>query len=214
MQDRERGLLAVLWSALRSPLPPGYGSRPTFGWLLVVLFAVQILTGTLLAMYYQGSPRMVDESVRHLMRDVSWGWLMRGIHHWASHGMVLLCLLQLLRFLFSGAYRGTRAGQWVLGLTMATLIVGLALGGSLLVWDHTAYWRTTRALETLEHLPLVGAGLAEILRGGEEVTATTLSRVWAVHGLLLPWLLAALLGLNLWYLGRRRVTGEEQGERP
>ena len=204
MRDEDRGLLRTIWAALRSPLPPGYVGRPTFGWLLVVLFAVQLFTGVLLSMYYQASPAMVDESMRHLMRDVSWGWLMKGIHHWSSHGMVVLCLLQLLRFVFNGDYRGTRAGHWYLGLAMSGLILALAFSGSLLIWDEQAYWQMTRVLEGLESVPVIGHGLAAILRGGAEVTATTLSRAWAAHALLLPWTLALLIGLNLWFLGKRR----------
>lgn len=210
MLKQERGLLAAIWAALRSPLPPGYGGMPTFGWLLVVLFAVQLFTGILLSMYYQASPALVDESVRHIMRDVSWGWLMRGIHHWAAQGMVVLCLLQLVRFLLSGAYRGARAGHWVLGLAMMAVIVNLALGGSMLVWDEVAYWRMTRALEEIERIPLLGHSLALILRGGQEVTATSLSRTYTLHALLFPWTLALLIGLNLWFLRRRRDEGGEQ----
>lgn len=209
MGDEERGLIQTIWAALRSPLPPGYSGTPTFGWLLVVLFAVQLFTGILLGMYYQASPAMADDSIRQLSRDVSWGWLMRGIHHAASDGMVLLCLLQLGRFLVTGAYRGKRAGQWVLGLVMMALIVLLAFGGSLLVWDQTAFWRVTRFLEEVERMPLLGPGLAEILRGGDEVTATTLGRTWATHAMLLPWTLALLIGLNLWFLGRRRDVRKE-----
>jgi quinol-cytochrome oxidoreductase complex cytochrome b subunit len=204
MRDEERGLLQAIWSVLRSPLPPGYGGRPTFGWLIVVLFAVQLFTGVLLAMYYQPSPAMVGESLRHLMRDVSSGWLIRGIHHWASCGMIVLCLLQLLRFVFNGDYRRARAGHWFLGLAMMGLILALAFTGGLMVWDEQAYWQMTRALEAVEGLPVIGQGLAIILRGGSEVTATTLSRAWAAHALVLPWTLALLLALNLWFLGRRR----------
>jgi len=203
MPDGERGLLRTVRDALRSPLPPGYGGTPTFGWLLVVLFVVQLATGCLLAMYYQASAGRVEDSLQHLMRDVSWGWLVRGIHHVASDGMVLLCILQLARFLFSGAYRAHRAGHWVLGLVMAGLIVALAFGGSLLVWDQTAYWQMTHVLQGIEGLPLVGERLALILRGGPEVSGTTLGRAWAAHAVLLPWTLAFLIALNLWVLGRR-----------
>jgi quinol-cytochrome oxidoreductase complex cytochrome b subunit len=155
-------------------------------------------------MYYQASPALVGESMRHLMRDVSWGWLMQGIHRWSSHGMVVLCLLQLLRFVANGAYRGKRAGHWFVGLLMAGLIVSLAFSGRFLVWDEQAYWQMTSVLGGIESVPGIGHGLATILRGGAEVTATTLSRAWATHVLLLPWTLTLLLGLNLWFLGKRR----------
>jgi len=210
MQGRELSLRQAIWGALRSPLPPGYSGRPTFGWLLVVLFAVQLFTGILLATYYQPSPALVDDSLRHLMRDVSWGWLMRGIHHWASHGMIVLCALQFVRFLISGAYRGPRCGQWILGLAMAALIVAIAFVGSLLVWDQNAYWLLTRTLTVIESLPSIGPGLASILRGGEQVTATTLNRALAIHAMLLPWVLSLLIGLNLWFLGRRHARGGEK----
>jgi quinol-cytochrome oxidoreductase complex cytochrome b subunit len=211
VQHDERGLLQALWAALRSPLPPGYRATPTFGWLLVVLFAAQLFTGVLLAMYYQAVPSMAGESVRYLMRDVAWGWLIRGVHHWTSHGMIVLCGLQLLRFLVNGAYRGARAGHWVLGLAMTVLIVALAFGGGVLVWDQSAFWQVTRVLKLIHSLPVVGAGLARILCGGDEDRPTTLRRAYAAHALLLPGTLALLLGLNLWFPARRRARGTTGG---
>jgi len=207
MPETRPGLVQAIRSALRSPLPPGYGAAPTFGWLLVVLFCVQVFTGVLLAVYYQPSPSGVHASVRHLMRDVSWGWLMRGIHHWASQAMIVLCVLQFLRVAVSGTYRRAGAGHWVLGLTMAGLVFALAFGGGLLLWDQRAYWQLTRAFAIVDSLPVVGPGLATILRGGSEVTGTALSRSYAAHALLFPWALALLLALNLWFLRRRNVSG-------
>jgi quinol-cytochrome oxidoreductase complex cytochrome b subunit len=203
------GLLGAIWSALRTPVPPGHRGYTAFGWLLAMLFLTQVATGILLSMYFQASPAMVSESVQYLMRDVSWGWLIRGIHHWTGQGMVALCVLQLLRIFLGGGYRGVGASHWHLGLVMGVLVVALSYSGDLLVWDNVAYWRMTRSLELVETFPLIGEPIALILRGGTDVNATSLGRLYATHSLLLPWALASLLVLSLWLFWRRSRDAEE-----
>jgi len=201
MRPHEHGMLQVIWAALRRPVPRRGAGFFVFGWLLVVLFATQIVTGILLSMYYQPSPKMVAESVQHIMRDVQWGWLIRGMHHWSGHGMVALCAVQLARVFLARAYRGARSSQWYLGLSMAVLIAITAFSGELLVFDNAAYWTMKRTLETIESFPILGDAVAQILRGGDDVNGTTLGRAYSVHSMLLPWLTFLLLVFSSWLRG-------------
>jgi quinol-cytochrome oxidoreductase complex cytochrome b subunit len=206
----EVGILKALGRAVRVPVSPRTRGWLAFGWVLVILLVTQTVTGILLSFYYQASPRMAPQSVQFLMRDVDWGWLIRGIHHWASYLMVAVCALQLLRVFAAGSYRGSRRGVWCCGLVLALLVLALHVTGDLLTWDREAHATATRLLAAVERVPAIGGSLALLLRGGQEVTAATLGRVHAAHVAFFPFLVYALLALNLWYLVRlRRVRAEE-----
>jgi len=196
-------LLHTLWETLRRPVPPFRRGYLAFGWLILLLLVVQAFTGMLLALYYLPSPEQAPESVEYIMRDVKWGWLVRGIHHWSADVMIVASLVQLVKVFLAGHYRGERASSWYIGLLLLVLLYVFAFTGDLLTWDNDGYWAAISALETVETIPIVGPGLALTLRGGPGVGAATLSRTYAGHILLLPWLTFLLLSLHLWLLTRR-----------
>jgi len=202
-------MLGQCWSLLRSPVPPAERTELLLALLIVILFLLQVATGILLAFFYQPSPATVADSVQLIMRDVKWGWVVRGIHHWSAQAILLLCAFQVARILFRGTYRGTGSSSWTLGLLALLCVTLLAYTGELLVWDQAAYWRITRALEQVESAPIVGPWIAPVLRGGAEVSATTLSRVFSVHSLLLPWVLGALVVFECWFFTARLRAPKE-----
>jgi quinol-cytochrome oxidoreductase complex cytochrome b subunit len=208
-RSSQHGVLQAVWSVLRSPVPPEFLIDLAFGWLILTLFLVQVVTGIMLSLYYQPSPPLVAESVQFIMRDVDWGWLIRGVHHWASHAMILLCALQIVRSFALGRYRGAGSPNWYVGLLVLALIVASTYSGELLTWDQVSYWRLSHALDRIGSLGSIGATFASIVRGGNEVTATTLSRTYSAHGLFLPWLAWMLLIANLWFLARRMKAPRE-----
>lgn len=210
---RAPGLLAAVGSVLRGPVPEAYRGRLAFAWTVLLLFLVQVGTGILLSFYYQASSAAVTGSVQYIMRDVQWGWLMRGVHHWASQALIVLLLGRLCVVLVAGGYRGVRATGWFVGLALLWLFVLAGFSGELLTWDNGAYWRTHGLLARVELLPLVGHGLATILRGGADISTMTLSRIYSMHSLLVPWLIWMLLVLNLWFLARR-IQHETRPDRP
>ncbi len=206
-ERRDAGILNALRGVLRSPVPPEHRLDLAFGWLVAVLFGLQLVTGMLMALHYQPSPVLVGESLEHIMRDVKWGWLMRGLHHWASHMMLAVVLIQLLKLFVLGAYRGTRASGWTIALLFLVLFVLSTFTGEILRWDERAYGLAIASLRHVESIPLLGPGLAAVLRGGDEVTATTLGRTFVTHSMVLPWLAALFILLNQWVLARRARRG-------
>ncbi|MBI5432325.1 MAG: cytochrome b N-terminal domain-containing protein [Planctomycetes bacterium] len=203
MQSGEQGVLKAIWSALRIPVAPEHRGDLAFGWLILGLFFLQVFTGILLSLYYQPSPPMVAESVQYIMRDVDWGWLVRGVHHWTSHAMIVVCALHLLRAVITGSYRGAGTPNWYAGTLVMAVVLVATYTGDLLTWDQSSYWRLTGALSRIASFGSVGAFFADVARGGSEVNATTLSRTYSAHSLLLPWMIWVLLVANLWFLGRR-----------
>lgn len=203
MRARQHGMFHTLWLVLRSPVRPEQRTELMLGIGILLLFVLQVTTGILLALFYQPSPATVAESVQLIMRDVDWGWLVRGLHHWTANALLPLCALQIVWLLASGRYKGRSSSAWYLGLLVLGLSMMLAYSGELLVWDNRAFWRITLALQQIESAPFFGQWLAHVLRGGEEVNATTLSRVFTLHSLLLPWILWLVVVAEAWFLARR-----------
>lgn len=206
---RPEGLLQAIGEALRRPVRPGRGRWPHPGWMCVVLLVVAGLTGGLLSLYYIPATDAANESVRFIAREVSWGWLVRGIHRWAAHLVVAVGVLQALRVFFTGSYRGGNAGSWVLGGLLLGTTVAIAFTGELLPWDGHARALASEALAGTASLPLVGPPLAGLMRGGPEVGAATLARAHAAHVLVLPWMVFLVLSLELWFRGRSRSSRRE-----
>lgn len=200
---QERGLLYLIRRGGRTPIPADARTDLAVAVSLLGLFLIQVFTGILLSLYYQPSPELVSDSVQFIMRDVTSGWLVRGLHHWSSPALAMLCALHLLRVFAGGRYRGGQAWIWYVGLSVLALVLAEAFTGDILNWDNIAYWRLRHLLESIESMFGVGPTVADILRGGPEVGATTLSRAYSAHTLFVPWLAWMLLVINLSLLARR-----------
>jgi len=199
----EPGLARTLWGLLRSPVPPRHRVELSLGLTLLFLLLVQVGTGILLSFYYQPTADAVSESIQRIARDVDWGWLVRGLHHWTARAAIVVSALTLARLFLRREYRDERSTAWYAGVLVLLLLVVSSYTGELLPWDGDAFWRVSRSLAQTESIPLLGPGLARILRGGDAVTATTLSRLYSAHSLFLPWLVWLLLVLDGWMLARR-----------
>jgi len=208
----EHGLARTVWDVVRRPVPRRHTADLFAGWVILLLFLLQVLTGILLSIYFEPSPATVADSVQFIMRDVDWGWLVRGVHHWSAHSLIVIVALHLLVVLVRGRYRGEGAPNWYVGMLVLYLMVALNYSGELLAWDQESYWRVSRALQGLASFGSIGEALAYVVRGGDEVTATTLSRTYTAHGMFLPWLVFVLLMANLWLLARR-IRGWRGGGR-
>ncbi|TAH39639.1 MAG: hypothetical protein EYC70_02295 [Planctomycetota bacterium] len=200
------GLGTTLRDLFSRRLPPDRPAWPPLVGLLVILFLSQVVSGSLLSLYYQASEEMATESVRHVMRDVRWGWLIRGIHHWSAQGMLVLALLQIGSVFVAAGWRRRGTG-WLTWLLVFGLVALFTCTGEALPWDTDAYWVTDAALDRLESLPLLGPALAGALRGGQETGGATLSRAYSAHALVLPWLLTFVLLLHFALAARRRRAG-------
>ncbi len=168
-----------------------------FGGIALFLFGIQVVTGTLLALYYKPTPEAAYESVQFITSDVSFGWLIRSMHHWAANLMVLFVGLHLVRVFMQAAYKYPRELTWVLGCLLLLVTLGFGFTGYLLPWDQRAYWATVVGTEIAGGVPIVGETLLLLLRGGPDVTGDTMSRFFGIHVLVLPLMLAGLLAAHL-----------------
>ena len=168
-----------------------------FGGIALFLFGIQVVTGTLLALYYKPTPEAAYTSVQLITSDVSFGWLIRSLHHWAANLMILFVVLHLARVFVQAAYKYPREITWVVGCALFLTTLGFGFTGYLLPWDQRAYWATVVGTEIAGSVPIVGDFLLQLLRGGADVTGDTMSRFFGIHVLVLPLLLGAMLALHL-----------------
>src|SRR3954464_4430556 len=196
---------ALRWTMFRK-VPKGTNWFYTLGSATMFAFLNQAVTGVFLAMYYDPSPTRAYESTRHITNDVFLGEFVRGMHKWGSTMMVILIFLHMGRVFFFGAYKYPREMNWIIGFVLLILTFVMALTGYLLPFDQRSYWATIVAANITASGPLVGPYLGDFLRGGAEFGATTLSRFYSIHMLLVPGGIAAMIGAHLYLVTKLGTT--------
>jgi quinol-cytochrome oxidoreductase complex cytochrome b subunit len=184
--------------ALRFTLTWGLGGAAA---LMIVL---QLFTGLLLNFAYEPSPVQAYQSVQHIETNLFLGRLVRNMHHWTGHFLVIVSCLHLLRIFFNGAYFAPRRSGWYSGLMLLLLVLVANFTGYLLPWDQLAFWAVTIATSMLSYLPFVGEFLQELILGGTEVGGVTLRMFHSLHATLLPFTFLVCMSYHFW---RIRKTG-------
>ena len=178
-----------------------------FGGLTFFITAIQILSGMFLTMYYVPDIVNAYESVKYLQNEVAFGVIVRGMHHWGASLVIVMMFLHTLRVFFQGAYKRPRELNWVVGMLIFFMMLGLGFTGYLLPWDNKAYFATKVGIQIAAQVPLIGGFIAKLLQGGEVVGAETLARFFAVHVFFLPGALFGLLGAHFLMIRRQGISG-------
>ena len=217
-QVKEAGISAADWVDERTSLsgglrwvmfrkvPKGTNWFYTLGSATLFAFVSQALTGVFLAMYYTPSATQAYASISHINNDVFLGQLVHGMHKWGASVMVILVFLHMGRTFFFGAYKYPRELNWVIGVVILILTMTMAFTGYLLPFDQRSYWASIVGININGTGPIVGPYLSDFLRAGPEVGATTLSRFYAIHMLLLPGAIIALIGAHLYLVVKLGTT--------
>ena len=193
-------------------MPPGNPPWLSFGALLGFLMLLQVATGALLLFHFAPDAELAFESVRRLMREVPFGWLVRLLHAHGANLIVIVLFAHLLMVAWRGAYQGHRAANWLLGCVLLLLVMGASLTGYILPWSQLSYWATTVVTSSLEYLPIGGHELTTFVRGGERVGPATFRRAFAAHVTLIPLSLLALGALHVAWVRRDRLAGRARRE--
>lgn len=204
--DDRTGYKALVHEALYENVPGGARWRYVWGSTLVFTFSVQVLTGLFLWMAYSPGSQSAWESVYHIQHNVSFGWLLRGIHHFTAQMMIVLLALHLMQVIIDGAYKAPREINFWLGLILMLIVLGLSLTGYLLPWDQKGYWATKVATNIMGITPFVGTDLQQVVVGGTSYGHYTLTRFFALHAGVLPALLIFFLVLHIWVFRRHGIT--------
>ncbi|HUY26297.1 MAG TPA: cytochrome b N-terminal domain-containing protein [Candidatus Binataceae bacterium] len=162
------------------------------------LLLILTITGVMLMFFYVPSTERAYGSIKDLEFAVSFGRLLRNQHRWAAEGMVAVVFIHMARVFFTGAYRGARAMNWLVGIALLFATLLLSFTGYLLPWDQLAYWAVTVGTGIAKQAPVVGNTLALILLGGTTIGQQTLLRFYVMHVFFLPVFAWILFGYHMW----------------
>ena len=204
--DQRLAASGFLTGMLFRKVPKGTNWFYTLGSATLFAFIVQAVTGVFLAMFYTPSVTQAYASISHINNDVPLGQFVHGMHKWGSSVMVILIFVHMGRTFFFGAYKYPRELNWVIGVVLLILTMTMAFTGYLLPFDQRSYWASIVGININGTGPIVGPYLSDFLRAGPELGATTLSRFYAIHMLLVPGAIIALIGAHMYLVVKLGTT--------
>ena len=163
-----------------------------FGVLAMVVLVIQLVTGIFLTMNYKPSAEEAFASVEYIMRDVSWGWLIRYLHSTGASFFFIVVYLHMFRAMLYGSYKKPRELIWIIGMLIFFVLMAEAFAGYLLPWGQMSYWGAQVIVSLFGAIPFVGDALVEYIKGDYSISDITLNRFFALHVIALP---LALIGL-------------------
>ncbi len=181
------------------PTPRNLNYWWTFGAMLSLCLAVQIVTGIVLAMHYVPHISMAFASVERINRDVPFGWLIQNIHSVGASMFFLAVYIHMFRGLYYGSYKAPREVLWILGCLIYALMVATGFLGYTLPWGQMSFWGATVITNILGAIPLIGPEIQVWIRGGGAIDQPTLNRFFSLH-YLLPFVIAGVVVLHIWAL--------------
>ena len=168
-----------------------------FGVLAFVVLAIQLITGIFLTMNYKPAAADAFASVEYIMRDVEWGWLIRYMHSTGASFFFVVVYLHMFRAMLYGSYKKPRELIWLIGMLIFFVLMAEGFAGYLLPWGQMSYWGAQVIISLFGAIPVVGDALVEIIRGDYSISDITLNRFFALHVILLPLALIALVFVHI-----------------
>jgi len=153
----------------------------------------QLLTGIFLTMSYKPSATEAFASVEYIMRDVDWGWLIRYLHSTGASAFFIVVYLHMFRALMYGSYRAPRELLWIFGMVIYLALMAEAFMGYLLPWGNMSYWGAQVIVSLFGTIPVIGASLAEWIKGDYFISDITLNRFFSLHVIAIPLILVFLV---------------------
>src|SRR2546426_6708323 len=168
------------------------------GGLSFFLFIVLTVTGIFLMFFYRPTTALAWQDISTLHTSVAFGLLVRNMHRWAAHLMVISVFLHMARVFYHGAYKPPREFNWVIGVILLLLTLLLSFTGYLLPWDQLALWAVTVGTNMMGYTPVFGKQVRFVLLGGVEIGSDTLLRWYVLHVLMLPFVIVIFMAIHFW----------------
>lgn len=222
--DRRNRIVVILTNLILHLHPvsmPKHSVQLSYTWCMggitFFLFVVETITGVLLMFYYRPTLEWAYNDMLALRDVVSWG-VLREIHRWAAHAMVITVMLHMLRVFLTGSYKPPREFNWVVGVMLLVMTLLLSFTGYLLPWDQLSIWAITVGSNMARAVPLLGSeGPAQqiltvggidlitsgsdsrfILLGARTVGEETLIRFYVLHCVAIPLVAAFGMAVHFW----------------
>ena len=192
--------------AVRYPFTWGMGG------ITFYLFIVLTFTGVLLMFYYHPTKADAFKDILYLEHDVPFGKLLRNMHRWAAHLMVITTWLHMFRVVLTGSYKKPREFNWCVGVVLLVLTLLLSFTGYLLPDDQLGFWAVTVGTNMARATPMLGhdgpfgpqLGMTAYndvrfgLLGGSIVDANALLRSYIWHCIGIPLVASIFMAVHFW----------------
>ena len=214
--DARFGVGKLVEFARHKEVPVGGHSMVWYylGGTTLFFFTVQLVSGVLLLMYYQPGEATSYESIRFVTTKVPFGWLIRSIHCWSAHLMILSLVVHMFSTMILKAYRKPRELTWLTGFLLFAIALGFGFSGYLLPWNELSFFATAVGTDSVKSVPVIGQWLLEVMRGGPDVTINTLYRFFALHIVILPLLIVGVLSGHLIFIQVQGMAPGMAHQRP
>ncbi|MGH8120035.1 MAG: cytochrome b [Gammaproteobacteria bacterium] len=191
--------LTKLWNEhlARYYAPKNFNFWYFFGSLALFVLVIQIITGIWLTMTYKPSAEQAFASVEYIMRDVEWGWWMRYMHSTGASAFFIVVYLHMFRALLYGSFKKPRELLWLTGMFIYLTLMAEGFFGYLLPWGQMSYWGAQVIISLFGAIPIIGADLAEWIRGDYVVSDVTLNRFFSLHVIAMPLVLLGLVFVHI-----------------
>lgn len=215
-RNRALQISSNVWLHLHPAKTRRHGVRYRFTWgaggLTFLLFLVLVVTGLALMFYFRPTAEYAYPDVKDLDFHVPFGRLMRNMHRWGAHLMVIFVWLHMLRVFMTGSYKAPREFNWVIGVNLLVFTLLLSFTGYLLPWDQLSIWAVTVGTNMARATPLLGheGPFAEVvgvnsrydarslLVAGRLVGSATLLRFYVLHCIFIPVIASVLMIVHFW----------------
>jgi quinol---cytochrome c reductase cytochrome b subunit, bacillus type len=168
------------------------------GGISFFLFLALTVTGLYLMFFYVPSVSRAYQDIQSISNSIAFGSLIRNMHRWAAHLMVLTVFLHMIRVFYHGAYKPPREFNWVVGVVLLFCTLWLSFTGYLLPWDQIAFWAVTVGTQMATYAPLLSHESQLFLLGGIEVGQNTLLRFYVMHVIAFPLIAAIFMVVHFW----------------
>ena len=168
------------------------------GLITAIVFGSLAITGILLMFYYVPSVERAYSYITILQTEVPFGQMLRNLHRWGAHLMVIAAVLHMARVFYTGAYKPPREFNWVVGVILLLLTLAASFTGYLLPWDQLAFWAITVGTSVASYAPGAGEIMKFILLGGPEVGQESLTRFYSLHVMIVPAAILLITSLHMW----------------
>jgi quinol-cytochrome oxidoreductase complex cytochrome b subunit len=180
------------------------------GFISTVLFLILLVTGVYLMFFYTPATTMAYGDMQRLRTDVGFGQLLRNVHRWSGHLMVIAVVLHMVRVFVAGAYQRPRQFNWVIGVMLLVVTLVYSFTGYLLPWDQLSYWAVTVGSGLVSYVPVIGPGVRDVLLGGSQIGQATLLRFYVLHVAVMTVAITVLLAVHLWRVRKDGFAGGEE----